>query len=309
MLFRSVTLAGGVSADTPTDGNIQSALSILANDETYDISLLPLGSASAATVNYAISSVAEVRKDCVVFASPLLTDVVDNAGSEAADIVSFRESLTASSYAVLDSGWKYQYDRYNNVYRWIPLNADVAGLCAYTDTVADPWYSPAGFNRGKIKNAVKLAWSPNLSQRDSLYKNGVNPVVSIKGEGIVLLGDRTMQKAPSAFDRINVRRLFITLEKAISKAARYSMFEFNDAFTRAQFVAMVEPYLRTVKGRRGIIDFKVVCDETNNTGDVIDRNAFVGDIYIKPARSINFIQLNFVAVKTAVDFNTVVGQF
>jgi phage tail sheath protein FI len=210
---------------------------------------------------------------------------------------------------VADSGWKYQYDRYNNVYRWIPLNADIAGLCAYTDSVADPWYSPGGFNRGKIKNVVKLAWNPTLSERDTLYKNGVNPVIFMRGEGVVLLGDKTMQAKPSAFDRINVRRLFITLEKAISRSARYSLFEFNDAFTRAQFVAMIEPYLRTIKGRRGIIDFKVICDETNNTPDIIDRNAFVGDIYIKPARSINFIQLNFVAVRSGVEFSTVIGQF
>lgn len=196
-----------------------------------------------------------------------------------------------------------------NVYRWIPLNADIAGLCAYTDSVADPWYSPAGFNRGKVKNAVKLAWNPNLTQRDELYKNGINPVVSVTGDGVVLLGDKTLQRKPSAFDRINVRRLFITLEKSISRAAKFSLFEFNDPFTRSQFVALIEPYLRSVQARRGITAFRVVCDETNNTSDIIDRNAFVGDIYIKPARSINFIQLNFVAVKTGVDFNTVVGQF
>jgi phage tail sheath protein FI len=189
------------------------------------------------------------------------------------------------------------------------LNADIAGLCAATDQSAETWYSPAGYNRGILKNVVKLAWSPNQSQRDALYVKGINPVITQTGVGVVLLGDKTMQSKPSAFDRINVRRLFIVLEKAISRAAKYMLFEFNDQFTRAQFVAMVEPYLRTIKGKRGIYDFKVVCDETNNTPDIIDRNAFVGDIYIKPARSINFIQLNFVAVKTGVDFNTVIGQW
>ena len=212
----------------------------------------------------------------------------------------------SSSFVVADSGWKYQFDKYNNVYRWIPLNADVAGLCAYTDTVRDPWFSPAGFNRGAIKNAIKLAWNPNKTDRDTLYAAGVNPVVSFPGQGIVLFGDKTLQNKPSAFDRINVRRLFIVLEKAIAKAAQYSLFEFNDEFTRAQFVALVTPFLRDIQGRRGITDFRVVCDTTNNTQQVIDSNQFVGDIYIKPARSINFIQLNFVAVGTGVDFSTVV---
>jgi hypothetical protein len=201
------------------------------------------------------------------------------------------------------------YDKYNATYRWIPLNGDTAGLCAYTDQIRDAWWSPAGFNRGNIKNAIKLAWSPSKTYRDTLYNEGVNPVCSFPGNGIVLFGDKTLQAKPSAFDRINVRRLFIVLEKAIAKAAQYSLFEFNDDFTRAQFVALVTPFLREVQGRRGIYDFRVVCDSTNNTGFVIDSNQFVGDIYIKPARSINFIQLNFVAVGTGVDFTTVVGQF
>jgi phage tail sheath protein FI len=199
------------------------------------------------------------------------------------------------------------YDKYNNVYRYVPLNGDIAGLCVNTDTVRDPWYSPAGFNRGQIKNAIKLAWNPNKTQRDVLYAAGVNPVVSFPGQGIVLFGDKTLQNKPSAFDRINVRRLFIVLEKAISQAAQFSLFEFNDEFTRAQFVALVTPFLRDVQGRRGIYDFRVVCDTTNNTPQIIDTNQFVGDIYIKPARSINFIQLNFVAVGTGVDFTTIVG--
>lgn len=301
----TVTLAGGVSADAPSDGNIQTALAIFANDEAYDISLLPLGAASATVATYAINSIAEVRKDCVVFASPELSDVVDNAGDEATDVVAFRDSLPSSSYAVLDSGWKYQYDRYNDVYRWIPLNGDTAGLAVRTDFVADPWFSPAGFNRGQIKNVVKLAFSPSKTERDTLYKKGVNPVVSFPGQGTVLFGDKTLLAKPSAFDRINVRRLFIVLEKAIATAAKFQLFEFNDQFTRAQFRNLVEPFLRDVQGRRGITDFKVVCDESNNTGEVIDRNEFVADIFIKPARAINFIQLNFIATRTGISFEEV----
>jgi phage tail sheath protein FI len=209
----------------------------------------------------------------------------------------------------MDSGWKYQYDKYNDTYRWVPLNADIAGLCVRTDTTRDPWFSPAGVNRGQIRNIVKLSFNPTPGERDTLYKNGVNPVVAFPGEGTILYGDKTMQGRSSAFDRINVRRLFIVLEKAISQASRQSLFEFNDEFTRAQFVALVEPFLRDVQGRRGIYDFRVVCDETNNPPSVIDRNEFVGDIYVKPARSINFIQLNFVAVRSGVAFDEIVGRF
>ena len=301
----TVSLSGGVSADSPTDGNITSALALFANDEQYDISLLPLGAASATVVNYAISSVAEVRKDVIVFASPTLANVVNNAGSEATDVVTFRESLTSSSYAVLDSGWKYQYDRYNDVYRWIPLNGDTAGLAVRTDFVADPWFSPAGFNRGQVKNVVKLAYSPSKTDRDTLYKKGINPVVTFPGNGTVLFGDKTLLAKPSAFDRINVRRLFIVLEKAIATAAKFQLFEFNDPFTRAQFRNLVEPFLRDVQGRRGITDFKVVCDESNNTAQVIDTNNFVADIFIKPARAINFIQLNFIATRSGISFEEV----
>jgi phage tail sheath protein FI len=189
------------------------------------------------------------------------------------------------------------------------LNGDIGGLCVSTDSSRDPWYSPAGFNRGQIKNLVKLAFNPDKAERDLLYKNGVNPVVSFPGQGTILFGDKTALSKPSAFDRINVRRLFIVLEKAIATAAKFSLFEFNDEFTRAQFVALVEPFLRDVQGRRGIYDYRVVCDDTNNTGEVIDRNEFVGDIYVKPAKSINFIQLNFVAVRTGVAFDEVVGKF
>lgn len=301
----TVSLANGVSADAPTDGNLTTALSTFANDELYDISLLPVGEASDVVAAYAINSVAEVRKDCIVFVSPELDDVVDQAGSEATNVTAFRTSLPSSSYAVMDSGWKYQYDRYNDVYRWVPLNGDVAGTSVRTDFTADPWFSPAGFNRGQIKNVVKLAYSPSKADRDTLYKKGINPVVSFPGQGTVLFGDKTLLSKPSAFDRINVRRLFIVLEKAISTAAKFQLFEFNDGFTRAQFRNLVEPFLRDVQGRRGITDFKVVCDETNNTGEIIDRNEFVADIFVKPARSINFIQLNFVATRTGISFEEV----
>jgi len=240
--------------------------------------------------------------------SPRYSDVVNQSGGETDNIKNWLETLArSSSYTVTDSGWKYMYDKYNGVYRYVPLNGDIAGLCAFTDQVRDPWFSPAGFNRGAIKNAVKLSWNPNQTQRDILYPLGVNPVVTFPGQGTVLYGDKTLQSKPSAFDRINVRRLFITLEKAISRAAKFSLFEFNDDFTRAQFVALVAPFLRDVQGRRGIYDFRVVCDTTNNTPQVIDNNQFVGDIYIKPARSINFIRLNFIAVGTGVQFTEVTG--
>jgi phage tail sheath protein FI len=256
-----------------------------------------------------ISSLAEVRKDCLVFLSPPKASVVDNAGSELTSVIAYRDSLTSTSYAVMDSGYKYQFDKYNDVYRWVPLNGDIAGICARTDLERDPWFSPGGVNRGIVKNVIKLAWNPTKAERDSLYVKGVNPVVTFPGEGTILFGDKTMLARPSVFDRINVRRLFVVLEKSIARAARSSMFEFNDQFTRAQFVNLVEPYLRDIQGRRGITDFRVVCDETNNTANVIDSNQFVGDIYIKPARSINFIQLNFVAVRTGVTFEEVVGRF
>jgi phage tail sheath protein FI len=207
----------------------------------------------------------------------------------------------------MDSGVKYQYDRYNDKYRFVPLNADVAGLCARTDYTNDPWYSPGGYNRGQIKNVVRLGHNPDKTNRDTLYKAGVNPVVSFPGQGIVLFGDKTLQTKPSAFDRINVRRLFIVLEKAIATAAKFQLFEFNDSFTRAQFVNLVEPFLRDVQGRRGITDFRVKCDDTNNTGQVIDSNQFVADIFIKPARSINFITLNFVAARTSANFTEIGG--
>ena len=311
--FKTTTANVEFSFSNGADGSVGSsqittAWDLFKNAEAIDVSLLVTGTGNSTIATYVISNVAETRKDCVAFVSPEKADVVDNAGNEDTDVVSFRNGLASSSYAVIDSGYKYQYDKYSDVYRWIPLNGDIAGLCVRTDSERDPWFSPGGMNRGQIKNVIKLAWNPTKAERDDLYQKGINPVVSFPGEGTVLYGDKTMLSKPSAFDRINVRRLFITIEKAIARAARFSLFEFNDQFTRAQFVALVEPYLRDVQGRRGITDFRVVCDDTNNTAEIIDRNEFVGDIYIKPARSINFIQLNFVAVRTGVSFNEVVGS-
>ena len=303
----TISLIGGVDGTVST-ANVVTAYDLFDNADSVDISLVVSGPANATLVTSLIS-MAESRKDCLVFVSPEKSDCVDNAGAEVTDIKAYRDTLTSTSYAVLDSNWKYQYDKYNDVYRWVPLNGDIAGLCARTDLERDPWFSPGGLNRGIIKNAIKLAWNPTKTNRDDLYVKGINPVVTFQGEGIVLFGDKTLLSKPSAFDRINVRRLFIVLEKALARAARFSLFEFNDQFTRAQFVALVEPFLRDVQGRRGIYDFRVVCDESNNTPEVVDRNEFVGDIYIKPARSINFIQLNFVAVRTGVSFDEVVGKF
>lgn len=290
---------------------LASAYDVFASAEDVDISLILTGKTTGSQLpNYLIDNIAEVRKDCVVFVSPAKEDVVGKTGSAAADaVVATRNGIRSTSYAVMDSGYKYMYDRYNDVYRWVPLNGDIAGLCARSDTTNDPWWSPAGVNRGQIKNLVRLAYNPSQADRDTLYKVGVNPVVTFPGQGTILYGDKTLLSKPSAFDRINVRRLFIVLEKAVARASRTTLFEFNDAFTRSQFKNIITPFLRDVQGRRGITDFLVVCDETNNTAEVIDRNEFVGDIYIKPARSINFIQLNFVAVRSGVAFSEVVGQF
>jgi phage tail sheath protein FI len=312
-LASAVTLSLGNGTAAGADGTIVAANNItgynlFSSSESTDISLIITGP-GANTISTTLISLAETRKDVIVFFSPAKSDVVDNAGNEATACVTQAASIGNSSYAFLDCNWKYQYDKYNDVYRWVPLNGDIAGLCAKTDIEKDPWFSPGGLNRGQIRNVVKLAWNPTKTERDTLYVKGVNPVVTFQGEGTVLFGDKTLLSKPSAFDRINVRRLFIVLEKSIARAARFSMFEFNDQFTRAQFIALVEPYLRDVQGRRGITDYRVVCDDTNNTGEVIDRNEFIGDIYIKPARSINFIQLNFVAVRTGVAFEEVVGKF
>ena len=303
------TLSRGSDAAV-TDANYSTAWGQFVNADEAEVSLAITGQASVTVQQYVIDNVAEARKDCVAFISPPSANVIAQSGNEASNILAWNTALArSSSYTVADSGWKYMFDKYNNTYRYIPLNADIAGLCVNTDNVRDPWFSPAGFSRGNLKNAVKLAWNPNKTERDTLYAKGINPVTSFAGQGIVLYGDKTLQSKPSAFDRINVRRLFIVLEKAIATAAKFSLFEFNDEFTRAQFVALVTPFLRDIQGRRGIYDFRVVCDTTNNTDQVISSNQFVGDIYVKPARSINFIQLNFVAVRTGVDFTEVVGKF
>ena len=301
----SYSLRGG-NDGLVTSGNVSTSYALFSNPDFVDISLIFTGGHDS-NVKATVRDLAESRKDCVAFISPSLANVVSSSAS-ATTIVN-DVATNKSTYVVVDSGWKYQYDKYNDKYRWIPLNADIAGLCARTDDTRDPWFSPAGSQRGSIKNIVKLGFNPSKTDRDTLYKAGINPVVTFPGEGTILYGDKTFSAKVSAFDRINVRRLFIVLEKSISAAARASLFEFNDEFTRAQFVNLVEPFLRTVKGRRGIYDFRVVCDTTNNTPDIIDANQFVGDIYIKPARSINYIQLNFVAVRTGVAFEEIVGKF
>lgn len=302
------TFNGGADGAAISDADKIRGYELFKNGDIVDVSLL-LGADASVTVAKKLVEIAEFRKDCVAFFTPPMADVVNNGGNEVDDAIAYRNSIGSSSYAFLDSAWKYMYDKYNDKYRWVPMNGDTAGLCVRTDNTRDPWFSPAGLNRGGILNIIKPSWNPDKTDRDALYKNNINPIVAFPGDGTVLYGDKTLQAKPSAFDRINVRRLFIVLEKAIATAAKYSLFEFNDEFTRNQFVALVEPFLRDVQGRRGIYDFKVVCDDTNNTGEVIDRNEFVGDIYVKPAKSINFIQLNFVAVRTGVDFSEVVGKF
>ena len=305
----------GSSESTVSLGVVSSGYDFYKSSEDVDVSLIlqgkPIGGSGTSyqLANYIIDNICETRKDCIALISPDDAVVTGNPGNEALKLVDWRNSVHDSSYAVIDSGYKYMYDRYNDVYRYVPVNGDIAGLCARTDSNRDPWWSPAGFNRGQIKNLVKLRWNPRQADRDILYKNGINPIVSFPGQGTVLYGDKTLQSKPSAFDRINVRRLFIVLEKAIAVASKFFLFEFNDEFTRAQFKSLITPYLRDVQGRRGITDFLVVCDGTNNTGERIDRNEFWGDIYIKPARSINFIQLNFVAVSTGVQFSEIVGKF
>jgi phage tail sheath protein FI len=303
----------GANESTVATSDIVKAYDIFKDAQNVDVGLIIAGKARGTSgtqvANYIIDNVAEVRKDCVVFVSPEKSDVYNVPAAAAQNVVDFRNALRSTSYAVLDSGYKYQYDKYNDVYRYVPLNGDTAGITARSENIRDPWYSPAGFNRGTVKNLVKLAFNPTKTDRDLLYKNGVNPVVTFPGQGTVLYGDKTLLARPSAFDRINVRRLFVVLEKTIANAANSTLFEFNDEFTRLQFLNLIEPFLRDVQGRRGITDFRVVCDETNNTSQVVDTNRFVGDIYIKPARSINFIQLNFVAVRSGVEFSEIVGQF
>ena len=304
----NVSLASGNNGTAGTTAQLKTAYEKYTDAETVDVNLIIAGKGDATHIDNLVT-IAESRKDCVVFASPERSDVVNVSNSETQtnNVKGFFDAITSSSYLVFDSGYKYTYDKYNDVFRFVPLNGDIAGLAARTDLIADSWFSPAGFSRGVIRGAVKLAYNPTKTQRDTLYRARVNPVTTFPGQGTVLFGDKTALSAPSAFDRINVRRLFITLEKAISTASKFQLFEFNDEFTRAQFRNLVEPFLRDVQGRRGITDFLVVCDETNNTGDVISRNEFRADIFVKPTRSINFITLQFIATRTGVAFEEVIG--
>ena len=303
------TMAGGVDDNTPTVGEIKSGFDFLADAETIDVNLLfayPDADGSKEIADKLIS-LCEARKDCMAFVSPPIDDSV-GTDTPAADVKEWADTLPSTSYAATDSGAVYVYDKYNDVYRWLGASGLCAGLCANTDDVADAWFSPAGVNRGQLFGVTKLAYNPKKADRDTLYKARVNPLVSFPGQGTMLFGDKTLLSKPSAFDRINVRRLFIVLEKAVATAAKAQLFEFNDEFTRAQFRNMLEPFMRDVKGRRGMTDFRVVCDTTNNTGQVIDANRFVADIFIKPSRSINFITLNFIATRTGVDFSEIAGS-
>lgn len=323
------SLSLGTDDDTLTAAAIQTGFDLFEDAETIDVNMLiapPLDktlanaqSAGVAVANDMIA-IAAARKDCLAVISPPVEFTTNPAGQSATDVnggavtatavnlvTAFADYLTSSSYATIDSGALKVYDKYNDAFIDIPSSGHVAGLMANTDAVADAWFSPAGFNRGQIRGVTRVAFNPKKAERDTLYKARVNPIVSFPGEGTVLFGDKTLLSRPSAFDRINVRRLFMVLEKAVATASKFQLFEFNDEFTRAQFRNLVEPFLREVKGRRGITDFKVVCDETNNTAQVIDANEFVCDIYIKPARSINFITLNFIATRTGVDFNEIAG--
>ncbi len=313
--FTNVTLPIKLSLAFGQDGTTVGAsekirgYAMFQSPEDVDVSVIIGSDATQTVATYVINNIVEARKDCVAFFSPPRGYVVNNKGDEATDTIVYRNTLPVTSYAALDNNWKWQYDRYNDLYRFVPMNGDVAGLHIKTDTDRDPWWAAAGFNRGQVKNVIKLAWNPRQADRDILYKNNINPVATFPGDGTVLFGQKTLLTKPSAFDRINVRRLFIVLEKAIAKAARYQLFEFNDEFTRAQFRNMVEPFLRDVKGRRGIYDFKVICDTTNNTPEVIDRNELIGDIYIKPAKVAEFIKLNFIATRTGVAFEEIAGKF
>jgi hypothetical protein len=310
-------LTGGTDDYALTAGEIEVAYDKFKDTESEDINLVIGGSSSIVadtstghdTHVTMITNLVEGRKDCVGFVSPYrsATVGVTTSAKQASNVRVAADLCPSSSYMVFDSGYMYMYDKYNDAYRFVPLNGSVAGLCANTDQVADAWFSPAGYTRGTVRGAIKLSFNPDKADRDILYQARVNPVVNFPGQGVTLFGDKTAQTKPSAFDRINVRRLFLVLEKAIATAAKFQLFEFNDEFTRAQFRSLIEPFLRDVQGRRGITDFLVKCDASNNTGSVIDRNEFVADIFVKPARSINFITLNFVATRTGVAFSEVGG--
>ena len=310
----SYTFQKGAETGTATSAEIITAYQEFTDTETVQIDYLIMGPGDATSkvnsqaIAQSLATIASGRKDCVAFLSPFKGDVVGvtSSADQTKNVIDFFQTVASSSYAVLDNGWKYVYDRFADKYRWIPCNGDVAGLCASVTANGTPWFSPAGLNRGGIRNAIKLAYSPTKAERDSLYQNRINPITSLPGQGIVLFGDKTALASPSAFDRINVRRLFLVAEKTIGNAAKGVLFEVNDEFTRNNFKNVVEPYLRGIQAARGITDFLVVCDETNNTAAVIDSNEFKADIYIKPARSINFITLTFIATRSGVAFEEVV---
>ena len=295
---------GGVDDNAPSTANMTTAFGKFSDNTVTEVDFL-IGGAVNNTVGNALVAIADGRKDCIACLSPEISDSTSSAPATA--VLDWATGITKSTYAVLDSTALKVYDKYNDVFINIGASAAVAGCMAATDDVADPWFSPAGVARGQIRGVTKLLWNPSQNERDSLYKVGINPVVSMPGQGTMLFGDKTNAGAPSSFDRINVRRLFITLQKAINLAARAQLFEFNDEFTRAQFKNMIEPFLRDVKGRRGVTDFKVVCDGTNNTGTIVDTNQFIADIYVKPSRSINFITLNFIVTRTGVAFSEIAG--
>jgi hypothetical protein len=305
-------LLGGADGDGEASiafGRLALGYDLYRDANEVDINAVITGkSVNTNLANYLVANIAESRKDCVVYVSPSLNDVVTpaNPTTKMNNAIAFRNNLQSSSYWVMDTGYKYRYDKYNDAYRWVPLNGDIAGLAARVE----PWESPAGYKRGIIKNVVKLAFNPNKAQRDLLYGSDINPVISQVGQGVLLFGDKTGlgTATGSAFTRINVRRLFITVEKAIATVAASFLFDFNDEFTQTQFKNTIEPFLRDIQGRRGIIDFRVVSDSTVNTPDVIDRNLFRGNIFIKPARSISVIELTFVATRTGVEFSEIVGQ-
>ena len=310
---KTYAFAAGTDYQTYSVGNeTQTYLDVFTDTETIQLDYILSGPTTAAKAT-SLVNLAATRKDCVAFISPKRSDLIGSDASTTSaqknNVVTFFESVSdSSSYAVFDNNYKYIYDRFNDVYRWIPCNADVAGLCVNTSATAEPWYSPAGFNRGNLRNAVKVAFNPTKDQRDELYAKRVNPIVSFPGQGVVLYGDKTALRSPSAFDRINVRRLFLILERTVKDFSRNVLFELNDETTRNNFTTQVSNYLRDIQARRGLTDFLVVADASNNTADVIDRNEFVADIYIKPSRSINFITLTFVATRTGVSFDEVIGR-
>ena len=306
------SMGWGADGGVITSAQLQAGYALYASADVVDVNLIIGGPGVDATdtatgvyLRGLVGQGSSARNDAMVFLSPTLTDAVTT--KTAAAMVTTKTTYGSNNYVVMDGAWKYQYDRYRDVFFYCPMNGDTAGLVARTEHTNDAWWSPAGMTRGQIKNIIKLSWEPTKADRDTMYQKSINPLITMKGAGVLLWGDKTCQIKPSAFDRINVRRLFIILEKAISIAAKAMLFEFNDEFTRSAFVNMVEPFLREIQGRRGITDFKVVCDTSNNTGNIIDTNQFVGDIYVKPARSINYIQLNFIAARTDVNFSEIGG--